>query len=155
MPQNHCFRVNKIAFRKGKSIRTGPLRRISGKILSDVASKLPKVTTEVEPQIFGFHKNEHNWIKQSIFWELPYWKHQLLRHSLDVMHVEKNFSKNIMDTVMDVPRKTKDDIKIRMDIFILCNRQELNLATKGSIDRLCKSKAKFALSLAQKRAVCQ
>ena len=36
---------------------------------------------------------------------------------------------------MDVPGKTKDDIKARMD--------------------MCKPKAKFALSLAQKRVVCQ
>jgi len=31
----------------------------------------------------------------------------------------------------------------------------LNLATRGSIDRLCKPKAKFVLSLPQKKAVCQ
>ena len=69
LPQNHCFRVNKVAFRKGKSIRTVPLRRISGKILSDVASKLPKVTTDVQFQIPEFQENEHNWTKQSIFSE--------------------------------------------------------------------------------------
>ena len=46
--QNHYFRANKVAFRKHKSIRFGPSRRISGEILSDVASKLPKVTTEAQ-----------------------------------------------------------------------------------------------------------
>ena len=38
---------------------------------------------------------------------------------------------------------------------ILCSRQELELTTRGSTDRLCKLKAKFALSLPQERAVCQ
>ena len=31
----------------------------------------------------------------------------------------------------------------------------MNLAISGSIDRLCKQKAKFALTLAQKKAICQ
>ena len=155
LPRNHCFRANKVAFRKGKSIHTGPPRRIPGEMLSDTVSTLPKVTTDINFQISGFEENEHNWTKQSIFWELPYWKHQLLRHNLDVMHIEKNFCENIINTVMDIPGKTKDDIKARMDMSILCSRQELDLATRGSSDRLCKPKAKFALSLPQKRVVCQ
>ena len=63
------------------------------------------------------------------------------------MHIEKNFSENIINTVMDVSGKTKDDIQARMDMSILCSRQELSLTTRGSTDRLCKPKAKFALSL--------
>ncbi|XP_039115814.1 uncharacterized protein LOC120251341 [Dioscorea cayenensis subsp. rotundata] len=30
------------------------------------------------------------WKKRSIFFDLPYWQHNLLRHNLDVMHIEKN-----------------------------------------------------------------
>jgi hypothetical protein len=30
------------------------------------------------------------WKKKSIFFRLPYWKDNLLRHNLDVMHIEKN-----------------------------------------------------------------
>jgi len=144
----------KLIFRKGKSIHNGPPRRISGEMLYDVVSTLPKVTTDINFQILGFEENEHNWIKQSIFGELPYWKHQLLRHNLDVMHIEKNFSENIINTVMDVLGKTKDDIKARMDMSIMCSRSELELTTRGSTGRLCKPKAKFALSLPQKRVVC-
>ena len=29
------------------------------------------------------------WKKKSIFFRLPYWKDNLLRHNLDVMHIEK------------------------------------------------------------------
>ena len=70
-----------------------------------------------------------------------------MRHNLDVMHIEKNFSENIINTVMDVPRKTKDDIKVMMDMSILCSRPELELTTRGATGRLCKPKAKFALLL--------
>jgi hypothetical protein len=57
----------------------------------------------------------HNWVKWSIFWELPYWKTNLLRHNLDVMHIEKNMFENIFNTVVDVKGKTKDNIKARLD----------------------------------------
>nr|KAJ0190893.1 hypothetical protein LSAT_V11C800416210 [Lactuca sativa] len=30
------------------------------------------------------------WKKRSIFWDLPYWKINLIRHNFDVMHVEKS-----------------------------------------------------------------
>ena len=53
----------KLAFHEGKSLHISPPRRISDEILSDVASKLPKVTTKVEFQIVGFQEKEHNWTK--------------------------------------------------------------------------------------------
>jgi hypothetical protein len=63
----------------------------------------------------------HNWVKQSIFWELPYWKTNLLRHNVDVIHIEKNVFENIFITVMDVKRKTNDNINARLDIALFCN----------------------------------
>jgi hypothetical protein len=50
--------------------------------------------------------------------ELPYWKTNLLRHNLDVMHIKKNMFENIFNTVMDVKGKTKDNIKARLDIAL-------------------------------------
>jgi hypothetical protein len=32
------------------------------------------------------------WKNKSIFFRLPYWKDNLLRHNLDVMHIEKKIS---------------------------------------------------------------
>jgi hypothetical protein len=31
----------------------------------------------------------YNWVKRSIFWELFYWKINLLRYNLDVMHIKR------------------------------------------------------------------
>jgi len=75
LPGNHCFRANKVIFRKGKIIHISTPQRIFGEILYDVASKLPNVTIEVEFQILRFQENEHKRTKSSIFWELLYWKH--------------------------------------------------------------------------------
>ena len=42
------------------------------------------------------------WKKKSIFFRLPYWKDNLLRHNLDVMHIEKNVMDNILGTMLDI-----------------------------------------------------
>jgi len=34
------------------------------------------------------YEEYHNWNKRAIFWDLAYWKDNLLRHNLDVMHIE-------------------------------------------------------------------
>ena len=51
----------------------------------------------------------------------------LLHHNLDVMHIEKNFCDNIINTVMDVPDKAKDDVKARMNLANMYDRNEPNL----------------------------
>jgi len=82
-------------------------------------------------------------VKRSIFWELPYWKTNLLRHNLDFMHIEKNVFENIFNTVMDVKGKTKDNIKTRLDVALFCNRKNMELVCDGS--RVAKPRASFVL----------
>ncbi|XP_020874109.1 uncharacterized protein LOC110226513 [Arabidopsis lyrata subsp. lyrata] len=78
----------------------------------------------------GYGK-EHNWHKESILWELPYWKDLNLRHNIDVMHTEKNFLDNIMNTLMSVKGKSKDNIMSRLDIENFCSRPALHIDSKG------------------------
>ena len=73
----------------------------------------------------------HNWHKKSIFWDLPNWETHLLRHNLDVMHIEKNFFDNIMNTVLNVQGKTKDNLKSRLDLPSICARDELHIMANG------------------------
>lgn len=67
--------------------------------------------------------NQGNWKKKSIFFELPYWEHHLIRHNLDVMHIEKNVCDNVLCTVLGVLGKSKDNLKARRDL------QELGIRT--------------------------
>ncbi|KAL0288875.1 UNVERIFIED_CONTAM: hypothetical protein Sangu_2639900 [Sesamum angustifolium] len=60
-------------------------------------------------------------IKKSIFWELEYWSTHLIRHNLDVMHIAKNVFDNIFNTVMDIEKKTRDNLTARKDLKIICN----------------------------------
>lgn len=135
-------------------MKEGPPSRRSGEELWNEVRTLPKVTTDGDFVIPGFKENVHNWTKRSIFWDLPYWKDQLLNHNLDVMHIEKNFCDNIINTVMDVPGKTKDDVKARLDMADMCDRAELNVE-RGVNGRTLKPKASDVLSLDKRKGVCE
>ena len=49
----------------------------------------------------------------------------MLHHNLDVMHIEKNVSDNILSSVMNIVGKTKDTMKSRYDLVDLGRRQKL------------------------------
>ena len=49
------------------------------------------------------------------------------------MHVEKNFFDNLINTVLNVPEKTKDNAKSRMDLPDLCRRSELHMKADGTM----------------------
>ena len=85
----------------------------------------------------------HNWVKRSIFWELLYWKSNLLYHNLDIMHIEKNLFENIFNTVIDVKGKTNDNIKAILDLTLFCNRKYMELVFDRS--RVAKPRASFVL----------
>ena len=67
------------------------------------------------------------WKNKSIFWDLPYWRTNMIRHKLDVMDNENNFFDNIFNTLMCVPEKTKDHLKARQDLVELGIRSKLHL----------------------------
>jgi len=59
------------------------------------------------------------------------------------MHIENNIFENIFNTVIDVKWKTKDNIKARLDITLLCNCKYMELVCDGS--RVAKPRASFVL----------
>nr|GEX02948.1 hypothetical protein [Tanacetum cinerariifolium] len=67
------------------------------------------------------------WKKKSVFFDLEYWEHNLLRHNLDVMHIEKNVSDNIIGTLLGLDGKTKDNKNTRKDLEEMGIRHDLHL----------------------------
>jgi len=67
----------------------------------------------------------------------------MLRHNLDVMHMEKNMFEKIFNTVMDVKGKTNDNIKARLDIALYCNHKNMELVYDES--QVAKPKTSFML----------
>jgi hypothetical protein len=92
-----------------------------------------------------------NWKNKSIFFELPYWKTLLVRHNLDVMHIEKNVCDIILDTMMGMSG-TKDNLKARLDLVEMRIRTPLHPIKVG--DKYKISPASFSLSKTEKQSLC-
>ena len=54
----------------------------------------------------------------------------MLRHKLDVMHIEKNICDNLLGTLMNIEGKTKDTTNARLDLEDLNIRKDLRLKKK-------------------------
>ena len=96
------------------------------------AERTPNCGGNGHDPIHGVGVN-HNWHKKSIFWDLSYWKDHLMRHNLDVMHIEKNFFDNIMNTILNIKGKTKDNMKSRLDLPLICSRDFLEVLPDGKM----------------------
>ncbi|XP_042395408.1 uncharacterized protein LOC121985814 [Zingiber officinale] len=96
---------------------------------------------------------ELNWSKKSIFFQLEYWQHLPLRHNLDVMHIEKNVSDNVLSTLLNIEGKSKDTEKARLDLQDMGIRKELHLYKDGN--KWKKPPATYTLSSQERRLFCQ
>ncbi|KAL0434385.1 UNVERIFIED_CONTAM: hypothetical protein Slati_2772800 [Sesamum latifolium] len=126
LPHDHPYRRNKRSFTKNRQERKIARPRLTG---DEIRRRVEQYGTAVEepltyPPGYG---NVHKWTKKSIFWDLSYWNTHLIRHNLDVMHIEKNVFNNIFNTVMDIKGKTKDNLNARKDLKNICNRPELEV----------------------------
>jgi hypothetical protein len=65
------------------------------------------------------------WKKQSIFWELLYWKDLDVYHLIDVMHIEKNVCESLLGTLLNTDGKTRDHGHARADLKKMGIRLEL------------------------------
>jgi len=97
---HHSFRGNANEIKRDKVDRSRPSKCLSSEQTLQHVSQLPTIIENAEFVVEGFGER-HNWTKKSIFWELPYWKTNLLRNNLNVVNIEKNFFGNIFNTVMN------------------------------------------------------
>jgi len=70
------------------------------------------------------------------------------------MHIEKKFFDNILNTVMNVSGKRKDNEKARMDINLYYRRKDLELKLHSN-GKVFKPKANYTLAGDQIKHVCQ
>ncbi|XP_004515196.1 uncharacterized protein [Cicer arietinum] len=98
LDQRHRFRLNNVRF-DGQQDMCGPPKMLHGlQILEQVQNigvifgRKPNKERSGK-RIHGGRPTQgvnQQWKKKSIFFELPYWKENLMRHNLDMMHIEKN-----------------------------------------------------------------
>ena len=77
----------------------------------------------------------------------------MLRHNLDVMHIEKNVCDNIVNTLLGIQRKSKDNLKYRLDLQSLGIRTELHPIPVG--DKLYLPPASYKMSASEKTLFCE
>ena len=94
---------------------------------------------------------KHVWPQISGLWRLPYINDLLLPHNIDVMHTEKNLGEALFRIVMDIPDKTKDNIKARVDLAMLCDRQRYEMKTPRPGRQWRKTPADFVLTKPPKK----
>ncbi|XP_061999523.1 uncharacterized protein LOC133716896 [Rosa rugosa] len=124
----------KVQFGKGNNKKNKPRKR--------------KRATQDPPELdYG------NWRKKSIFFELPYWEHLLLRHNLDVMHIEKNVTDSVVGTLLGIEGKNKDSVNARKDMVLLNVKHGLH-PTEGS-NGLKYPPASFNLLNGEKTTMCE
>jgi hypothetical protein len=154
LPTGHSFRRSKRGFTKNQDEKDGPPYMFTGEDVWEAVCNYPKVTDIGWGTKFSGYGKLHNWTKRSIFWDLPYWKDNLLRHNLDVMHIEKNVFDNVFNTVMNVAGKTKDNEKARMDLPIHCLRGDLVMSALPN-GKMAKPKARYTLTSDEAKLVCK
>ncbi|KAL5580207.1 hypothetical protein UlMin_012649 [Ulmus minor] len=88
--------------------------------------------------------------KKSIFFDLPYWKDLYVLHNLDVMHIEKNVCESLIGTLLNMPGKTKDGEKTRLDMAKMGIRESLKPITESG-KRTFLPPACYVLSRSEKR----
>ena len=163
LPSQHKFRKDKVSFDGRREHGRKPTTLSGTQILLQIQSE--DILTEYKYDDLKERKmreeervkngaKKHNWKKKSIFFELPYWEHNLIRHNLDVMHIEKNFCDNILWTLLGVIGKTKDNLNARRDLQEMNIRRPLHPQTRGSGKEYLPP-AKFTLSKDDKQIFCK
>ena len=163
LPVDHKWRRNKVSFNNQTEVRKAPEPLTGEQVLQHYESfdQVKFGPQSKKRKQRDKEKRWHNWRKKSIFFQLPYWKNLLIRHNLDVMHVEKNICESILDTLLDVEGKSKDNeearldmqhLGIRMDQHLVCEKGKFTLPPalyklgKDDNKLLCKFLHEFKLS---------
>jgi hypothetical protein len=92
--------------------------------------------------------------KKSVFYDLAYWLDLVVRHAIDVMHIEKNVCDSLIGTLLDIPSKTKDTLQARKDLKCLKLRHDLHPEEMEEGNKYL-GPASYNLSKVEKIAMCK
>ncbi|XP_038679076.1 uncharacterized protein LOC119980448 isoform X1 [Tripterygium wilfordii] len=148
---NHKWRHDKKSFYDGKELgATPPLLSGSNVFehVKDIENKFWKTQSKKRD------KDSSPWKKKNIFFELPYWKFNILNHNLDVMHIEKNVCDKVLGTLLDMQGKSKDHLKGRLDLEDIGVRHELH-ARVGESNKIYLPPAIFSMGSKEKDNFCK
>jgi hypothetical protein len=137
LPLDHAFREDTKNFTKGVTVTDPePQKMTSAQVHAQIDAlvvnrkkdnpkKGKRNKHNPKKDCFVGYGVEHMWTHKSRLERLPYFDDLLLPHNIDVMHTEKNIAEALWATLMDIPDKTKDNPKVRVDLTTLCDRPKL------------------------------
>jgi hypothetical protein len=92
--------------------------------------------------------------RRPIWFILPYWKDLMLRYNFDAMHIEKNVCDNIINTLLDIAGKSKDNLNARLDLQALDIRRDLH-PVELEDNQFYLPPAPYSMSPAEKKIFCK
>ncbi|XP_062085975.1 uncharacterized protein LOC133792082 [Humulus lupulus] len=157
LKRNHSWRKSKEY--DGSTELRGPPRNFTSDDILKQLDEIPIHTPGNAPSNSSRKRKcgekEMNWCNRSVLFDLPYWSKLLLRHNLDVMHIEKNVCDNIIGTLLDIEGKSKDNLKARKDFQNLNICEELWLKKDPSNNKLEKPYASYTLTREECKDFCK
>ena len=153
LPLDHPFRRDKKNFTKGVAVKDPVPQIMTG---ATVRAQLSTLKVDKEKGCFVGYGEIHAWTQKPVLWRLTYMDDILLPHNVDPMHTEANIGIVLFATIMDIPDKTRDNVKSRLDQEKLCDRPKLKMVPPGAGRKTWKKpKADFVLTRAQRREVLE
>ncbi|XP_068339217.1 uncharacterized protein [Pyrus communis] len=160
LEDNHRFRRQTITFNGRREHRSAPRQWTGLQCLEELSTLRftfgkPNKDASVgqrRRRASSSTSSNSQWKKKSIFYELPYWRHLLIRHNLDVMHIEKNICDSVVGTLLDI-EKSKDGLAARADLEFLNIRHSQHPRREGN--RTFRPPALFTLKREEKTAFCK
>ncbi|XP_057247444.1 uncharacterized protein LOC104882960 [Beta vulgaris subsp. vulgaris] len=121
LPIDHEWRYDGASFDGTHEIRPKPKELTGEEVLEQLVDVECVTSLETPTRKRNRRKDQKNkckaiWRKLSIFYELPYWSSLLVRHNLDVMHIQKNVCETLLATLLDIEGKSKDNLNARHDL---------------------------------------
>ncbi|XP_057484999.1 uncharacterized protein LOC130771413 [Actinidia eriantha] len=150
LPENHPERRKRVAY-NGKQEKRKRSLELPVEKIQEQLNNITGVVLGKYPANKKRPRHKPNWTKISILYELPYFKDKKFRHNIDVMHSEKNFSENLIGTMLGIDGKNKDTDKARKDLEDKGIRKELWL-TQHPNGSYIKPRASFSLTIEEKEA---
>ncbi|XP_024172337.1 uncharacterized protein LOC112178421 [Rosa chinensis] len=155
--RHHPYRKLRAVFNNHPEHAAAPVPLTGEEVLSRLEEEVPDwpFGKKFPPPPYKGAEDETRpcWKKKSIFFQLEYWKFLPIRHCLDVMHIEKNVCDSLIGTLLNIPGKTKDGLKTRLDLVKMGIRPGL----QPNVDCPKKNRlplASWNLTMDEKRCMC-
>jgi hypothetical protein len=149
LPPDHPFRLDIKNFTKDVVVTDRPPATMTG---AKIRQQIDGFVANTEGGFVGYGE-QHMWTHKYGLTRLPYYDDLLLPHNIDVMHTEKNVAEALWATIMDIPDKSKDNVKARVDLAALYDKPNLEMKPPSDGKTWRRPKANFVLSRARRKEV--